>query len=124
MATVNITSAIANSPGSPRPSGRFTSAGGILYLSASGSAYVTSPPCLAYVIIAVEGIAGPGNGQMADLQMQVWANVANSHMALVPLYLQLLLPAGTYSVLVRPGNNTVIDENDVFSVTVIEFPPS
>lgn len=119
MASVNVTPVIAYESGQNLPvEGNFTCSGGLVCLSMSGSAWRRTPG-LIYVRINVENSAGEG----PELYAQVYTNEAASHKALIPvLNLPLVnLAAGTYTVMIRPGNNTVIDLNDYFNVSVVEY---
>lgn len=54
---------------------------------------------------------------------QVFANLTSQHMSLVGGDRVRSLPAGTHTLRLLPHASTTIDTNDLWSITVIEFPP-
>jgi len=58
-----------------------------------------------------------------NANFQVFANLTGQHMSLVGGDRVRSLPAGTHTLRLLPHASTTIDTNDVWSMTVIEFPP-
>lgn len=57
-----------------------------------------------------------------NANFQVFANVTGQHMSLVGGDRVRSLPAGTHTLRLLPHASTTIDTNDLWSITVIEFP--
>lgn len=113
-AVTSITQVLTNQPGPLTTQGTFTSQGGMLYMTVSGSAWSSSASTRVSVTVSVDG------EQVGTAQ--VFTNEASSHKALIPLSLQLpQLAAGTHTVALAAGPGTATDGNDFFDVTVTEF---
>jgi hypothetical protein len=113
-AGTTITPVLTNQPGPLTSQGNFTSQGGILYMTVSGSAWSKSASTTISVAVSVDGkLMGTA---------QVFTNEASSHKALVPLALHLQqLAAGQHTVSLAAGAGTITDQNDFFDVTVTEY---
>jgi hypothetical protein len=58
-----------------------------------------------------------------DAEFQIFANPANNHMQLVGGDRVRRLPKGQHTLALRPQAGTMIDGNDLFAITLTEFPP-
>jgi len=93
--------------------GQFTTGGGTLVFSVSGSGYRTTA-----------GVAGMNilmDGAVIDT-CQIFANTVNVHMAFVPkTFVRTGVAAGFHTMSLQPLAGTVTD-TDNFCVTILEFP--
>lgn len=113
-AITSISQVLTNKTGPLTTQGTFTSQGGILYMTVSGSAWSPTINTKVSVVVSVDG------EQVGTAQ--VFTNEAASHKALIPLSLQLpQLAAGTHTVSLAAGPGTNADGNDFFDVPVTEF---
>jgi hypothetical protein len=106
----------------PITSGAFTTSGGTLVISASGSGYCLGNGVSIGMNITLDGAA-------IDTCI-IYVNVANNHIAFMPkTIVKTGIATGTHHITLsqyvapgRPGTDTATDDNDTFCVTVQELP--
>jgi hypothetical protein len=115
-----VTAVLQNRPGPLPLSGTFTSSGGNLVITASGSGYHGFPKTLGMLIL-VDGVVA-GEARVYD------AAGDGNHHTFVPTTVTLTgIPAATHtlSLTIGPGTgNTQTDSTDYFTATVEETPAS
>jgi hypothetical protein len=108
---------VINSVGGLPLSNSFTSNGGTLMLTYSGSGYLsTLPSALIGMIVSVDGAIIDNTG--------IFANQAGMHLAFVnKTWVLTNIPAGSHTIaLARLNTVTATDTSDIFNVTVTEMP--
>lgn len=105
----------AHPPAGASLTATFTNSAPRLFLLFSGSAWTQSAPSLISADLFIDG--------SLITSASVWANENTSHKALVSAAIVTTLTPGQHTVTVQPTTaNTIIDHNDVFTLSVIEFP--
>jgi hypothetical protein len=93
----------------------FTSGGGTLVISASGSGYSSTIGFVMGMQILLDGV-------VID-SCNILNNVAFNHVAFVPkTIVKSGVAAGTHSLALTPSSFAATDSNDFFNVTVVELP--
>ena len=88
-------------------------------LMVSGSAWANAAASLITVQVYVNGPAG----QVMNAVMNLYSNPAGTHAALPTLMVPLTLTnaGGPYTVQISAGSGTTIDQNDYYSVVLVEL---
>ncbi len=93
----------------------FSTGGGTLVITASGSGYTSGTLGPIGMNILLDGVVVE--------TCQVNANVVNSHMAFVPkTFVRKGVPAGAHTITLQPLPNTLSNVADNYCVTIVEFP--
>ncbi len=109
---VDVTEAFGNKPGPLPASGTFTSTGGKLVVTVSGTAYRTTTGTIGYDVAIDTNPIGSVNA---------FTNEPNSHKALpVRTFVVTGIAAGSHTIDFAAQANTVSDGNDYFNATVLE----
>lgn len=102
-------------PATGNLTGSFSNISQRLLILFSGSAWTHNAPTLISANLMIDG--------NVITSASVWANESISHKALVTARIVITLNPGTHNVVIVPtGANTIIDFNDVFTLTVMEMP--
>jgi len=105
---------VINAFGALPQTNNFTTGGGTLVISASGSGYASTSDTLIGMDISVDGV-------VID-SCVLTANPASVHLAFAPkTFVKTGLAAGSHQLVLSPRSGTITD-NDSFCVTVMELP--
>lgn len=98
----------------------FTTSGGTLRIFTSGSAYSSVSFDLQVTFYITDT---SGNTLYTLGHLTVYCNELSKHRPFVPrTFVRTDIPAGTYKIKIIAASTTVIDTNDYFNCTVLEFP--
>ncbi len=110
-------SLIAINSAGPMPitSASFSTYGGTLVISYSGSGYSSVNGIMIGMVVKVDGVAFD--------QTAIYANALGTHLAFVPKQWVLTgIAAGSHTISLTPMAGTSTDYNDIFNVVVTELP--
>ena len=111
---VTLVTNLINSPGPLSLSKTFTTHGGTLLISTSGSGSIGSVTAMG-MTVSLDGTSIETN--------KIWCNIVNTHMAFVPkTIVKTGLSAASHTITLSTWNGTSTDVNDSFNVTVEELP--
>ena len=111
----NVQPVLGNTQGGLPVSGSFTTHGGTVWMTVTGSGYASTAGTIIGATISVDGVSRS--------TMKIFANAATTHLAFVPVTFMITgLAAGSHTVLIAAISGTTTDTNDFFNVDLIEFP--
>ncbi|WP_437627016.1 hypothetical protein [Sorangium sp. So ce1151] len=111
----NVTQVLRQKRGPMPVSGTFQSSGGTLLVFASGSGMQHGTPAVMGMAIKLD------NTQVGSAN--AWSNVQSAHQRFVAESLVLQgIAAGSHTIALASISNTSSDDNDYYSVTVLELP--
>jgi hypothetical protein len=81
-----------------------------MYLEVNGSVWTQSTDVLIGIVVALDGtVIG---------YAQLWSNLAATHRAMVPAYIQVQLSQGEHTLTLSAASNTVSDEHDIYTAVL------
>ena len=111
----NLQAVMGDTPGGLPVSASFTTHGGTVWITVSGSGYAATAGTIIGATISVDGTTRS--------TMKIFANAATTHLAFVPVTFILSgLTAGSHTIAIAALSGTTTDTNDFYNVDIIEFP--
>ena len=108
----NVQPVLGNAAGALPVSGSFTTHGGTVWMTVTGSGYAATAGTIIGANISVDGVTRS--------TMKIFANVATTHIAFIPVTFMITgLTAGSHTVSIAALSGTT---TDFYNVDLIEFP--